>query len=99
MERGLPQRHLYRHAAGPLAAPRGRDRDGRRKLPRARKRAGDRGSPEKEMSALADCLAAYIAAVLEHYVELPDTPLRASVADQWFARRLHDDGVPLNVVE
>jgi hypothetical protein len=51
------------------------------------------------MSAPADSPAAYIAAVLELYVELPDTPLRASVADQWLARRLHDDGVPLHVVE
>jgi hypothetical protein len=33
------------------------------------------------------------------YVELPDTPLRASVSDHWLARRLHDDGVPLQVVE
>lgn len=51
------------------------------------------------MSAPADSPAAYIAAVLELYVELPDTPLRASVADQWLARRLHDDGVPLSVIE
>ena len=51
------------------------------------------------MSALADSPAAYIAAVLELYVELPDTPLRASVADQWLARRLHADGVSLHVVE
>ena len=27
------------------------------------------------------------------------TPLRASVSDQWLARRFHDDGVPLHVVE
>ena len=51
------------------------------------------------MNAPADSPAAYIAAVLELYVELPDTPLRASVADQSLARRLHDDGAPLNVVE
>jgi hypothetical protein len=43
--------------------------------------------------------AAYVAAVVTLYVELPDTPLRASVSDQWLARRLHDDGVPLHVVE
>ena len=27
------------------------------------------------------------------------TPLRASASDQWLARRFHDDGVPLRVVE
>ena len=43
--------------------------------------------------------AAYIAAVLTLYVDLPDTPLRASVSDQWLARRFHDDGVPLHAVE
>ena len=43
--------------------------------------------------------AAYIAIVLTLYVDLPDTPLRASVSDQWLARRLHDDGVPLHAVE
>ena len=43
--------------------------------------------------------AAYIAAVLTLYIDLPDTPLRASVSDQWLARRFHDDGVTLHVVE
>ena len=43
--------------------------------------------------------AAYVAAVLTLYVDLPDTPLRVSVSDQWLARRLHDDGVPLPAVE
>jgi len=43
--------------------------------------------------------AAYIAAVITLYVDLPDTPLRASVSDQWLARRFHDDGVPLPLVE
>jgi hypothetical protein len=33
------------------------------------------------------------------YVDLPDTPLRASASDQWLARRLYDDRVPLHVVE
>jgi hypothetical protein len=50
------------------------------------------------MSEAADP-AAYIAAVLTLYVDLPDTPLRASVSDQWLARRFHDDGVPLHAVE
>ena len=43
--------------------------------------------------------AAYVAAVLLLYVELPDTPSRASVQDQWQARRLHDRGIPLRLVE
>lgn len=43
--------------------------------------------------------ASYLAAVLILYVDLPETPLRASVQDQWQARRLHDRGVPLCVVE
>ena len=50
------------------------------------------------MSAAADP-AAYVVAVLTLYVDLPDTPLRASVSDQWLARRFHDDGVPLYAVE
>lgn len=43
--------------------------------------------------------AAYVVAVLTLYVDLPDTPLRASVSDQWLARRFHDDGVPLHAIE
>lgn len=42
---------------------------------------------------------AYIAAVLTLYIDLPDTPLRPSVSDQWLARRFHDDAVPLHAVE
>jgi len=41
--------------------------------------------------------AGYVAAVLILYVELPETPLRASVQDQRRARRLCDRGVPLRV--
>ena len=47
------------------------------------------------MSDASPSPAAYIAAVLTLYVDLPDTPLRASASDQWLARRFHDDGVPL----
>ena len=42
---------------------------------------------------------AYVAAVLILYTDLPDTPLRPSPQDQALARRLHDQGVPLSVVE
>jgi hypothetical protein len=43
--------------------------------------------------------ASYVAAVLVLYVDLPDTPLRASVQDHRQARRLHERGVPLRLVE
>jgi len=43
--------------------------------------------------------ATYIADVLLWFVELPETPLRASVHDQQCARRWHDRGIPLPVVE
>ncbi|MGI8744139.1 MAG: hypothetical protein ACR2NN_16510 [Bryobacteraceae bacterium] len=42
---------------------------------------------------------AYIAAVLLLYVDLPDTPLRFSPPDQYLARKLHEQGVPLSLVE
>jgi hypothetical protein len=41
---------------------------------------------------------AYVAAVLMRYVDRPDTPLRAGPRDQWLARKLHDDTIPLTVV-
>ena len=37
--------------------------------------------------------------VLILYIEIPETQLRASVHDQWQARRLSDGGVPLRLVE
>ncbi len=43
--------------------------------------------------------ALYVAAVLTVYVDLPDTPLRASVADQRQARIWFDRGVPLEALE
>ena len=43
--------------------------------------------------------AIYVAAVLTLYAELPDTPLRSSVMDQSVARKLHQEAVPLSLVE
>ena len=37
----------------------------------------------------------YVEAVLSLYTQLPDTPLRATAQDHWFACQLHDQGVPL----
>ena len=34
--------------------------------------------------------ALYVSAVLTLYVDLPDTPLRASASDQWLARVVWD---------
>lgn len=43
--------------------------------------------------------ASYVAAVLNLYLGLPETPLRASAQDQRIARQLHDRNVPMRVVE
>jgi len=37
--------------------------------------------------------------VVTLYLEMPDTPMRVSVSDQWLARHFHQDGVPLETVE
>jgi hypothetical protein len=43
--------------------------------------------------------AAWLAAVVLLYVELPETPLSASLQDQRLARHLHDRGISLQLVE
>lgn len=43
--------------------------------------------------------ALYTSTVLTLYVDLPDTPLRASIQDQRLAQRLFETGVPLSLVE
>jgi hypothetical protein len=49
-------------------------------------------APESQMNA-------YVAAVVMAYVELPETPLSASLQDHRQARRLYDRGIPLRIVE
>jgi hypothetical protein len=46
-----------------------------------------------------DKSAAYVAAVITLYLEMPDTPMRVSVSDQWLARHLEQKDVPLETVE
>lgn len=49
------------------------------------------------MNRLGD--AAYVAAVLMLYSDLPDTPLRPSPVDQSLARTFQQQAVPLSLVE
>lgn len=42
---------------------------------------------------------AYVAAVMMLYTELPDTPLRPSPQDQALARRMHEQGIALSLIE
>ena len=51
------------------------------------------------MNAFDSDSAAYMAAVVLSYVELPETPLSASIQDRRLARNLHDRGIPLQLVE
>jgi len=44
-------------------------------------------------------VAAYVAAVVTLYMDMPDTPMRISASDQWLARNFYQDGVPLETVE
>jgi hypothetical protein len=50
------------------------------------------------ISAAADALA-YEMAVLTLYLELPDTPVSVSLADQHQARRCFQRGIPLPLIE
>jgi hypothetical protein len=51
------------------------------------------------MTAAGAGSPAYVAAVLTVYLDLPDTPLRPSPVDQSLASRLHQQAVPLPLVE
>jgi len=42
---------------------------------------------------------AYVAVVLMLYVELPETPLKPSPRDRSLAAKLHEQGVPVELVE
>lgn len=55
------------------------------------------GAGKKGLTSIAD--VAYPTVVLTLYVELPDTPLRASSHDQAVARSLFEQGVPIEVVQ
>ena len=44
-------------------------------------------------------LIAYVLAVLDLYLELPDTPPRAGPLDEAWARRFYQQGIPFSVVE
>ena len=41
----------------------------------------------------------YVAAVLMLYIDLPDTPMRANHSDEALAYKLHEQDVPLSLVE
>lgn len=51
------------------------------------------------MNRIGDHAAVYVATVVTHYADLPDTPLRPSLMDQSLARKLHSETVPLALVE
>src|SRR5437764_1477330 len=55
--------------------------------------------PEEEMNRVGAGDAPYVAAVLMLYTDLPDTPLRPSQMDQSVARKLHQEAIPLVLVE
>ncbi len=56
-------------------------------------------TPASSILEPASSPALYIAAVLTLYVDLPDTPTRASIHDQRHAHDWFDRGVSLQVVE
>jgi hypothetical protein len=43
--------------------------------------------------------SSYLTSVMTLYLQLPETPMRASLSDQALARRLDKDGVSLETVE
>jgi hypothetical protein len=51
------------------------------------------------MTAAGSDPAIYISTLILLYVDLPDTPLSASLMDHAQARRLHDRGISLALVE
>ncbi|HEY1897359.1 MAG TPA: hypothetical protein VGG62_13850 [Terracidiphilus sp.] len=51
------------------------------------------------MTASESDSTAYVNAVILLYVELPETPLSASLQDHRRARRLYEQGIPLQLVE
>ena len=43
--------------------------------------------------------SSYLTSVMTIYLQMPETPMRASLSDQALTRRLEKDGVPLEIVE
>ena len=43
--------------------------------------------------------SAYVAAIISWYLEMPETPISATLQDHRQARRWHDQSVPLNLAE
>jgi hypothetical protein len=56
-------------------------------------------TPASSLLDPASNTALYTSIVLTLYVDLPDTPLRASIQDQRLAQRLFETGIPLWLVE
>ena len=63
-------------------------------LPAAQRPSTKSGAPPPESNS-----ALYTATVLNLYLDLPDTPLRASLQDQRLAQRLFETGVSISVIE
>lgn len=46
-----------------------------------------------------DASASDVAAVVTLYLQMPHTPIRVSVSEQWLARHCYQDGVSLEIIE
>ena len=90
MERSLSQCFLHCHAGRPAHPSCRCDQYRRRQLSLPRKRIGSCGSEEKEMTRQDN--TEYLSAVLKLYLNLAETPSRASANDRKSAAELHARG-------